>query len=57
MFTKNAWELYSDKMYLNELNWETSAIDWCEENYFVSVHVVEFWNTVCYISLFLLISH
>uniref|UniRef100_A0A8C9WMS8 Alkaline ceramidase n=1 Tax=Scleropages formosus TaxID=113540 RepID=A0A8C9WMS8_SCLFO len=24
----------------------TSTLDWCEENYFVSVFVAEFWNTV-----------
>uniref|UniRef100_A0A8C9FRA2 Alkaline ceramidase n=1 Tax=Pavo cristatus TaxID=9049 RepID=A0A8C9FRA2_PAVCR len=24
----------------------TSTLDWCEENYAVSYHIAEFWNTV-----------
>jgi len=43
------WYAYSDKgreIIFNSTEYESSEIDWCEDNYAWSPHVVEWWNSL-----------
>lgn len=44
--------VYSSEKMAGAFSYESSEIDWCEENYKHSEHVVEYFNTVSIISLY-----